>query len=40
MHVIGYLKANNYKYVDDANFEVISDEFNIYSTYRIRRLLR
>jgi hypothetical protein len=29
MHIIGSLKASNYKYVDDAKFEVISKEFSV-----------
>ena len=31
MHIIGYLKANNYTYGDDENFEVISVEFNVHT---------
>jgi len=30
VHIIGSLKAKNFKYVDDANFEVIRDEFNVH----------
>jgi hypothetical protein len=30
MHITGSLKTNNYKYVDDAKFVVISDEFNVH----------
>jgi len=30
MHIIRSLKANNFKNVDDAKFEVISDEFNVH----------
>ena len=30
MHIIGSLESNNFEYVDDAKFEVISDEFNVH----------
>jgi hypothetical protein len=33
VHKLGSLKANNYKYGDDASFEVISDEFNVHIEY-------
>lgn len=33
MRIIESLKAISYKYVHDANFEVISDEINVHTEY-------